>query len=266
MRRNAYLAAIVTTVFAAAGCNLGNDVDTEDPLNFDAAVVAAEGAVEDLEMMHGPGLGLRGVVFPGLLGNRPDCPMTEDIFMCDPIEREGITYTRIITYRDAAGNTQSAYDESTTASIEYQISVQGDKSREGWSATIMRDRNLVVTGLLDGTGQVMWNGSGSGDVARSRHFDDGAERSYNITSTSDVSDVVIAYPREDDSWPLSGTITRALTMTRVSDGDSETGQRDVSLEFNGTSEVPITVDGETFTVDLSQRRFGPRNLRGGPGH
>lgn len=264
MRNKTYLAAIVTFALGAGACDLGGP-DADDQLTFDAAVVAADGAVEDLEMMHGPGLGMRGVVFPGLLGGRPDCPKTQDIFLCDPIEREGITYTRTITYRDAAGGTQDAYDAGSTASIEYEISVEGTKDRMGWGATIKRIRNLVVTGLLDDDGQVEWNGSGEGDVQRSRHFDDGSERSYDMASTSTISAVRIPYPREDDSWPLSGAITRNLTIVR-GDGDSEeTVQKEVSIEFNGTSEVPVTVDGETYLVDLSQRRFGPRHMRGGKG-
>ena len=189
--------------------------DGVDQLNFDAAVVAADGAVEDLEMMHGPGLGKRGGVFPGLLGGRPDCPKTQDIFLCDPIERDGISYTRTIIYKDADGNPQDQYIEGETASIEYEIWVEGEKSRTGWSATIKRHRTMVVEGLLDEDGDVTWNGSGSGTVTRSRHLDDGTERTYNVVSNSEVLDVVVPYPREEDSWPLSGTITRNLTMTRT---------------------------------------------------
>lgn len=119
-----------------AACDLGTSgPDTVDVVNFDAAVVAADAALEDLEMMHGPRLGMSGGVFPGLIGGRPDCPKTQDVFLCDPIERDGITYARTIVYLDPAGNPQDGYDEATTASIEYEISVQGDRSREGWNAS-----------------------------------------------------------------------------------------------------------------------------------
>ncbi len=247
-----------------AGCDLGSGPDGVDQLNFDAAVVAADGAVEDLEMMHGPGLGKRGGVFPGLLGGRPDCPKTQDVFLCDPIERDGITYTRTIIYNDAAGNPQNEYIEGETASIEYEISVEGEKGRTGWSATIKRHRIMVVTGLLDEDGDVTWNGTGSGTVTRSRHFDDGTERTYNVVSNSQVLDVVVPYPREEDSWPLSGTITRNLTITRTSNGSEETVTKQVMITFNGTSEVTVEVDGETFTLDLSQRPFGPGRMRHRP--
>ena len=93
--RAGLLAASAALVLA--GCDSLNDPNADEALNFDAAVVAADGALEDLQMMHGPRLGLRGAIFPGLTGGRPDCPKSQDVFLCDPIEREGITYTRSIT-------------------------------------------------------------------------------------------------------------------------------------------------------------------------
>lgn len=242
-----------------AGC-VGTSGPNDDTLNFDAAVIAADGALEDLEMMHGPRLGLRGGVFPGLIGNRPDCPMTQDVFLCDPIEREGIEYTRTITYMDAAGDPQGAYDEGTTASIHYEISVVGRRARERWSADIDRQRSLTVTGLLDGVDAVTWNGTGTGTILRSRHMDGGDARTYNVVSSDQITDIVVPYPRTDDSWPLSGTITKSMTITRTSDGGDEAKERTASIEFNGTQIVEVTVGDETFTVDLTERRFGPGKM------
>jgi hypothetical protein len=253
------LSGFAAVAVLLVGCDIGGPNEDEN-LNFDAAVVAADGAIEDLHMMHGPGLSLRGIVFPGLLGNRPDCPKTQDVFLCDPVEREGITYTRTITYLDASGAPQDAYDEATTASIHYEISVEGDRDRGPWSATIARERDLTVTGLLDGTGLVTWNGTGTADIDKSRHFDDGGDRTYDVVSSSEINDVVIPYPRADDSWPVSGTITRWMTLTRTSDDSAETTDRVVSIEFNGTQVVPVTVNGETFTIDLTERRFGPGKM------
>jgi len=245
------------------GCDSLNDPNADEALNFDAAVVAADGALEDLQMMHGPRLGLRGAIFPGLTGGRPDCPKSQDVFLCDPIEREGITYTRSITYKDESGAVQDAFDESATESIEYMISVEGERSRTGWSASISRDRALVVTGLQTGGGQVVWNGSGNGSTQRSRHLEDGKERSYDMEGTSEIVDVVVPYPQADDGWPISGTITRTLTISKtVESEDPVTATRVVFIEFNGTNMVPVTVGDETFTLDLTVRNFGPRQMGG----
>lgn len=246
----------LVAVGAMAACDLGPSLDSAD---VDAAVIAADAAIEDLEMMHGPGLGSAGGIFPELLGGRPDCPKTEDVFLCDPIEREGLTYTRSITYYTAAGVAQEAYDEATTATIVYDILVAGERQREGWSASMIRGRSLIVTGLLDGAPTVSWSGTTTGSRTQSRHFDGQGERTYTMESDGEIIDVVIPYPREDDSWPLSGTVIRTITMVR---GDGEERQRTVQVEFNGTSQVPVTVNGETMTVDLTQR-FGGRHMRGG---
>ena len=262
----ALLAAVVASF--SAGCDSGDPLASDAfnrNMNFDAAVVAADGALEDLRMMHGPRLGLASTVFPPLVGDRPDCPESDDIFLCPPFEREGFTYTRTIEYLDADGNPQDGYDEATTASIHYQISIEGEIGREWWSGTIERSRELTVTGLLDDDGLVTWNGTGAGDVLRSRHTD-GGDRSYNIVSSGNIDDVVIPYPRTEDGWPLSGTITREMTITRTSDtGGTETMERTVSIAFNGTNLVTVTVGDETFTLDLSLQRHGPRGRRHGGG-
>ncbi len=253
----------------AVGCDAGNDPSVPSNLSFDAAVVAADGALEDLRMMHGPNLGLPGIVFPPLVGTRPDCPQSGGRFHCPPIGREGLDYIRTITYLDASGNPQAEYDEATTASIRYQISVEGEISREWWTASIDRQRDLIVTGLLDDDGVVTWNGTGSANVQRSRHTDSGEVRSYTVVSSAEIRDVVVPHPRREDGWPLSGMITRELTLTRSSDtGGTETVERTVEVTFNGTQFVPVTVGDDTFTLDLGERHFGPgkmRRRRGPPG-
>jgi hypothetical protein len=258
--RGQYLSAMAVALgVAVTGCE-SSSPSTGDTTAFDAAIIAADGGLEDLEMMHGPGLGLRGIVFPVLIGGRPDCPKTEDVFLCDPIQRDGIDYTRTIIYRDVSGTPQDAYDEATTASIEYTISVQGERGREGWSASIDRTRNFTVTGLQDGTGTAIWNGVSAGTMSRSRHSDDGQSRTYDVTASGSITDVVIPLPRTDDAWPLSGTITRLVSLTLTNGEDTRTREREVTIEFNGTSEVSVTVGDETFTLDLSQRMGRGRHV------
>ena len=57
-------------------------------------------------------------------------------------------------------------------------------------------------------------------------------------------------PREG-TWPLSGTITREMMAEISRDGETRTVERTVMIEFNGTQFVTVTVDGETFTMDLA---------------
>ena len=259
MRGQYFSVMAVALAVAVAGCE-SSSPSQGDQTAFDAAIIAADGSLEDLEMMHGPGLGLRGIVFPALVGGRPDCPRTQDVFLCDPIQRDGIDYTRAITYLDESGKAQDGYYEGSTASIEYQITVHGERGREGWSATIDRTRTFIVTGLQDGTGTAMWNGTSAGTLSRSRHIDGGLSRTYDVTSSGIVTDVVIPFPRTDDAWPLSGTITRSISMTLTNGEDTRTREREVTIEFNGGSEVTVTVGDETFTLDLSQRMGSGRHV------
>ena len=54
-------------------------------------------------------------------------------------------------------------------------------------------------------------------------------------------------------------------MTRTNgDGETETIEREVTITFNGTQFVPVTVGDEEFTMDLGLRRFGPRGMQGHP--
>jgi hypothetical protein len=270
--------AVVLAAAAAlfmAGCDTAGEPEIPDNLNFDAAVVAADGTLEDLQMMHGPRLGLPGIVFPPL-PNETDCTTAEGRFHCRGIEREGLTHARTITYLDASGaaivddNGNPLYDEARTDGIHYEISVVGDLSREWWSANIDRQRDLTVTGLLNDNddddsnddGVVTWIGSGTGDVERSRHTDGDELRTYRMVSSSAINDVVVPYPRREDGWPLSGTVERSVTMTRtLPDGETETVERDVTVTFDGSQFVEVTVGDDTFTLDLSERGFGPRKMR-----
>lgn len=265
----------IAALVVVAGCEFGEDLGSPRDLNFDAAVVAADGTLEDLQMMHGPGLGLPGIVFPPLQGDRPNCPMSDGRFSCPPIERDGLTYTREITYYDAGGGEQDTYVEGETASIHYLITVEGELIRDRWTATILRERELEVTGLpVEGEeddGFVTWNGMGSGSVERSRHTDTGEVRTYNMESEFDIQQVVIPYPRTEHSWPVSGTITRNMTITRtLRSGETETFTRTVTITFEGEQLATVSVGGEEFIIDLSERDFGPgkmqrhRNRRGMP--
>jgi hypothetical protein len=271
------LGGVVTLALALSfvSCDTASEPEIPDNLNFDAAVVAADGTLEDLQMMHGPRLGLPGIVFPPL-PNETDCPAAEGRFHCRGIEREGLTHTRTITYLDAGGlpivddDGNPLYDEARTDGIRYEISVVGDISREWWSASIDRQRDLTVTGLLNDNddddsnddGVVKWVGSGTGDVERSRHSDRGELRTYHMVSSSVITDVVVPYPRTETGWPLSGTIERTVTITRTFEsGETKTTQRDVTVTFSGDQFVTVMVGDDTFTLDLSERGFGPRKMR-----
>jgi hypothetical protein len=74
-----------------------------------------------------------------------------------------------------------------------------------------------------------------------------------MSMNTTVTAVVIPVPR-GSGWPISGTITREITVQIVTGlDDTKTRERTVTIEFNGTQFVPITINGETCTLDLKLR-------------
>ncbi len=228
------------TVLSVAACN--DDINApEGTLNDDVAFVAADGALDDLGHLGDPG------------AFRPGGP--------------GLDHAITVTYYDADGNEQpGGYDELTTASITIVSEASGEVSREFWEAAVQRRRTLTISGLEGQETTRILNGSGSEEISRSRHMD-GDTRTYDMLGTSTTADVVIPVPREEGSWPLSGAITRTMsvTITNGPNGD-ETREHEVVITFNGTQFPEMTVDGEPYEVDLEAGPRGRPSRRRGGGH
>jgi hypothetical protein len=209
-------------------------------LDTDVATVTADAAAQDVELMRGPGAGPFAL---GLLARA-------GAWDCSRESRPDFDVTRTCTYKDAAGNTQPAFDPVTTASVIVHVDISGEVERGPWSATIERVRDLTVTGLAGAETQITWNGTGTSAVTRVRVVGDGTTRSYEMNATTTITNVVIPVPRTATSWPKSGTITKRVTVKRP---DGATVERVVTITFNGTQSVTVTVNGEAFDFDLSQR-------------
>ena len=221
------------TAFIFAACSDATAPADDALLDADVALMAADAAIEDLQNMSN--------LFGGLLG--APAPMSVD----------SLTRTRVITFYDADGNVQDAHDHVTTASINVVIDVSGEVVRDNWTATIERHRDMTVSGLEGDETTRIWNGSGNGSV-QGTHSDSLGTRSYDMSSTSAIVDVVRGLPREENPYPLSGTITRNISVTIIGGPDGDvTRQRTVSITFNGTQFATLTVNGETFDVDLAAR-------------
>jgi hypothetical protein len=221
--------ALSLLVVAACSDTAGPDA-LEDSLTLDVAMIAADATIDEFGDV---GLLFGGGAFPA--------PHTA-------------------TFYDADGNEQAARDPLTTASIHLLVESTHEFSRDSWSATGTRSRDLWITGLEGEETSRTVNGTGSSNVTRSQHTDTDGTRTYEMSSTSVIEDVVHPVPRTDDAWPLSGTITRDVTITVVGGPDGDvTRSRTVVITFNGTNLVTMTVyvestvDGESVEVDLSTR-------------
>ena len=238
------MSAAVAALVSMSGCEnaIAPEVqELDDEVTAAAALVAADAALEDLAAMNDalPSalLGSPGLDGP-LMGPRSD-----------------LVRSRTVSFFDAAGGEQDRFDRLTTASVHSVMSLQGEISRAGYSASVTRSRDMWVTGLEGEEAERTWDGDGTATHARSRVTDDlGTTRSYEMAADASIDAVVRAVDRHAQPWPLSGSITRHVQVTIVNGphGD-ETRSRTAILTFNGTQFATLEVDGVVFEVDLGAR-------------
>ncbi len=237
------LIALSVLAFAACDDNPTDILDTttaDQAINYDVAMVSADATIEDVLAFRNPQDG--------------------GSFM---FGREG---SRTATFYDADGNEQDVYDEATTASIHIIMEMSRELERRNWTADVMREREMTVTGLVGDETTRTVNGSGSEAVTRSRHSDTGGLRTYEMTGTRTMENVVHAVPSETNPYPLSGTITRNMTITITTEANGTvTRTKEVIITFNGTQYPEMLVDGEVFAIDLAAGP-GERPFRTGDHH
>jgi hypothetical protein len=239
---------VLMVLAACSGEQLTTGGTSDAPLlNSDLAKESADAAAEDVELMGGPagtlGFGFAAPAFAPLV-----------TWSCESRQRDGLTVTRSCVFKDADGNVQQQYDRNTTASVEITVHVTGTENRGNWEATVDRERHLVVSGLTGIETTRTWNGTGNGVVSRSRHTDGGSERTYDITYTTTITNVVVPVPRTDHGWPISGTITRhAIVHITGGPRDGQTVERDITITFNGSNTATATIGTDHFTIDLETR-------------
>ncbi len=219
--------ALTLSLLALAACSdtAGLESSFEENLTLDVAMIAADAAIDEFGDM--------GRLFGG---GGPH------------------SGTNTATFYDVDGNEQDALDPLTTASIHLVVESTREFSRDTWTGTGTRSRDLWITGLEGEEETRTVNGTGSASMTRSQHTDEDGTRSYSMSSTSLMVDVVHPVPRTEDAWPLSGTITRDVTINVINGPNGDvTRTRTVVIIFDGTDMPDMTVDGEPFEVDMSTR-------------
>ena len=233
-----------------AACEDGTTDTTafdDAPLRADAALVAADGMFQDLALMQGP------TTWAGM-GFAPEAV---------GIEIQGSrSFSKTVDFFDADGKKQSRYDPETTASMHVVAHLTREVTHTFWSADIERHRDMTLTGLEGQETERSWNGTSNGEVERSRHPEDGVVRSYDMTSSAVITEVVRGFPRADNPYPKSGSITRTIHAVITIDGVEEVRDFVTTITFNGTQFVKMIIDGVEYDVDLDDRNVKRRFPRG----
>jgi hypothetical protein len=240
------------------GCGNSAGPTTDDALLQNAALVAADATMEDVTLTATPfGFGQQGAPAQNMMDDGPG-PAGGSMGIGG--SRSG---TRNVTFYDANGNVQSAYDSLTTDSIHFTLEVSGSISRDNWSASIDRTRDMTVSGLEGQETTRTFNGSGTESISRSRTDSTGTASSFDMSGTFTIENLVVPVPGSSPRWPLSGTITRTMTVNVVNgpNGD-QTKTVTAVITFDGTSTATAVIDGETMQIDLTTAR-GRSPIRGG---
>ncbi len=243
--------ALTMAVLLLGACSDGTGPDaTDEAVRFDVAVMAADATLEDIAMWSQPfGFGPAPAAAPGRPGGH-----------------EGwggeFSGTRSVVFYDANGQVQTAYDELTTAEIHISHEVMGEASREDWSVSLHREREMVVSGLAGQETHRTWNGSGREEVSSERTLEGGV-RSYEAVGEFTYRDVVVPIPGTVPRYPVSGTVSRSVTVTISGPDGERTRTVLVVITFNGSSTATAVVNGEEYQIDLSTRegRLPLRRLR-----
>lgn len=237
---------------------------SEQSLTMDAADDAAAVTSADLsEMVTGEIL----AGLPGIVGARPGTPAgcayspASGRFDCPTISgANGLTLERSFAIF-GGGVPQSAYDQLTTDSLNFQVAITGSVSREGRTAWLNTARTLTLSGLAGNETQRSWSGRGVRNDS-ARVTSDGVARRTRIRSIDRIASVVFALPRADNPFPLSGSITHDITLSSTADNGTDTRTREVTrhvvVTFNGTRLVPVLVGDTRCTLDLVTKRMSCR--------
>jgi hypothetical protein len=219
------------------------DEALEAQVNLDVANYVTDMTADDISMMD---------LYSGMVMSSPA--------LTPPFGFGDLTISRQVTFYGETGNEQDYFSRDTTEAIRFLFHMEGSHARASEYGTlevsVMRDRDMWLSNLLDQETERIWNGTGSSEKSRVRHSDDDGDRSYDMSSSSKVDSVIVPVPRTWDSWPTYGTITREVHVVIVTP-EGETIERDriAVLEFNGTQFVTLTVNGtDIFEVDLARWR------------
>lgn len=250
----ALAAALVAAACSDRSAPTGADASPQE--NFDVATFVGDAVAEDISLFRTQegafGVPSADAFFTGEWRNNCTYSAATGRFTCPVLTHEGRTIARSFQLLDAAGHPQAAYDPVTTASANFVSTITGSVARNDFSASFSRERNVTISGLAGNETQHTVNGSGTSSTARTRHTADGATRTYSMTASVTITNVVVPFPRTRGAWPLSGTITRQVSFTReASTGQQRSGTRIATVTFNGTQFVPLVVGGRTFTLDLA---------------
>lgn len=175
-------------------------------------------------------------------------------FDCPPVTNNGLTLTRSFAFYNAAGQSLSKWNDTTVASVNLTTTESGVRANTTGADTISGSRNMTVSGLAGHNTTRTWNGTGSRSVG-GYYTDSAASRTYDHSENATFTNVLVTLPRSANPYPTSGSISRQVnaagTVTKGGKSRSFSASRTVTVTFNGTEFVPMTIGSTAYTLDLA---------------
>ncbi len=201
----------------------------------------------------GLGFGGRGLLGGELSGNCAYDASTGRV-ACAPETNNGLTITRSVAYTDAAGNTQQAFDSTTTNTINSQVQVSGTREgRNGNSSTVEHSSDRTVSGLAEGSAERKVDGSSAGRETTTGSDSTGVFEAVRVIGDT-IQGVVLPVTSDSVSYPAAGTIIRSMQVRITYQGQSPTAssrREVVTFDGSNTASVVITTDGQTQNCTLA---------------
>lgn len=178
---------------------------------------------------------------------------------CAPVTRNGLTVTRIASYKTAAGVAQAKPD-STTNYARVRTTVTGTRTRrDSATATINHSSDRTVTGLAVGSTSRTVNGTSAGSENTTGTTTGGAFTSVRVAGDT-INALVIPLQDGRPTYPTSGTVIRRNKVTvTIAGGTPEVSDRREVITYNGTTTATlvITENGVTKNCTVALPRGRP---------
>ncbi len=241
---------LCASLMACNGNSTGTTGTADATVTTSAAMAMANAASNDAAVMRASSSDTADLAFDHI-DVLHGCVFAAGQYTCVAHFLGGLDFQATIAFYDASGATETAYDSTATDSVRIAGDLTGSVTLGDWSATIARHRTFVVTGLAGTETSRTWNGSGGDTLTSTLTDSTGATHQSSIAGSVNAHAVVVPVGT-GSQWPTSGTVTGQLTVTSTSGSDNgKTYQLNGTITFNGTSEVPLTINQTTFIVNLA---------------
>ena len=180
-------------------------------------------------------------LFPGGSQLRASCAFSPaaESFVCPTAKASGLMINQSFTLLTASGTTQSAFG-ATTESVRSNTVVAGSVAEDGATLSVDAEEQLTLSGLVTGTHSI----SGTGTAHLVGTLFEGSDLEIFMSSSITKLVITASYAAGGQRWPVSGTI---VVETSASLTGFPTSITRLTLMFNGTSKVNVTVTEDGFT-------------------